>query len=141
MLGWLSKFYKRLRVIFLMKRMDKAGQQMTLGTIIAIVLGIVVLILLVWGFSTGWNNMWSKVTSYGAGSENTGTVIQSCALKCSTGNKYGFCEQAMNTVLKDGSHNDTATCKDLSGSVTFEKNGEKVGKPVSALVAPCPALC
>ena len=72
---------------------------MTLGTIIAIVLGIAVLVLLIWGFSTGWNNMWDKVTKYGAGSENVGAIIQSCALKCSSGDTYNFCiaNQTLNT--------------------------------------------
>ena len=50
--------------------MNKKGQQMTLGTIIAIVLGIAVLVFLIFRFSTGWNNLWSKITELGGGSAN-----------------------------------------------------------------------
>ena len=43
--------------------MNKKGQNLTLGTIILIVLGIAVLVFLIFGFYTGWNNMWSKITN------------------------------------------------------------------------------
>ena len=42
--------------------MNKKAQQMTLGTIIAIVLGIAVLVFLIAGFSMGWENLWDKVS-------------------------------------------------------------------------------
>ncbi len=125
-----------------MKRINKSGQQMTLGTIIAIVLGIVVLVLLVWGFSTGWNNMWNKVTSYGAGSDNTGTIVQSCALKCSTGNHYGFCNQLMDVKTGDGYENNSVTCNELSsGEVSFTKKGGSTSTPLTIGVEPCSSLC
>ena len=69
---------------------NKKGQQMTLGTIIAIVLGIAVLVFLIFGFSTGWNSLWDRITAFGGGNENVGTIVQACALKCSTGDKNGF---------------------------------------------------
>jgi len=91
---------------------NKKGQEMTLGTIIAIVLGIAVLVFLIFGFSTGWNNLWDRITQFGGGS-NVDTVVQACALKCSVGDKYGFCTETR--TLKNG----TATisdnaCKDLT---------------------------
>jgi len=76
-----------------MKRIDKRGQEMALGTIITIVLGIAVLVFLIFGFSTGWNNLWSKVTAFGGTDNNINTIVQACALRCSTGDKYGFCEE------------------------------------------------
>ncbi len=38
--------------------MNKKGQQLTLGSIISIVLGIAVLVFLIFGFSTGWKNLY-----------------------------------------------------------------------------------
>jgi hypothetical protein len=69
---------------------DKRGQQMTLGTIIAIVLGIVVLIFLIYGFSTGWANLWSKVTGSVSGS-NVEDRIKDCQTDCSLGEKTSYC--------------------------------------------------
>jgi hypothetical protein len=73
-----------------MKRMDKKGQQMALGTIIAIVLGIVVLIFLIYGFSTGWSNLWSKVTG-SVSSSNVQDRIKDCETDCLAGEKSSFC--------------------------------------------------
>jgi len=87
------------RVLVWFKMVNKKGQQMTLGTIIAIVLGIAVLVFLIFGFSTGWNNLWDKVTSFGGGA-NVDTIVQACALKCSTENKHGFCTESR--TLKTG---------------------------------------
>jgi len=95
-----------------MKRMDKTGQQMTLGTIIAIVLGVAVLVLLIWGFSSGWNNLWDKVTKYGGGKENAGTVAQACALSCSSKNVYGFCNKEITVNYGDGTW-EKGSCLDL----------------------------
>ena len=73
---------------------------MTLGTIIAIVLGIAVLVFLIFGFSTGWNNMWDKITNFGGGAANIDTIVQACSLACSSNSEYGFCEQKRE--LNDG---------------------------------------
>jgi hypothetical protein len=72
---------------------NKKGQNLTIGTIIMIVLGIAVLVFLIFGFSTGWNNMWSKITNLGGGEANVATIRQSCVLACSIENKEGFCDQ------------------------------------------------
>jgi len=85
------------------KMVNKKGQQMTLGTIIAIVLGIAVLVFLIFGFSTGWGNLWDRVTSFG-GTSNVDTIVQACALRCSTGDKYSFCTETQ--TLKFGSERD-----------------------------------
>jgi len=47
--------------------MNKAGAEMTIGTIIVIILALVVLVVLIYGFTTGWGNLWDKLTGYGGG--------------------------------------------------------------------------
>lgn len=49
--------------------MNNKAQQMTLETIIAMVLGIAVLVFLIYGFSIGWGNMWCDVTRCESSSE------------------------------------------------------------------------
>ncbi len=71
---------------------DKKGQQMTLGTIIAIVLGIVVLVFLIFGFSTGWSSMWDRVTGQTTGS-NVKLVIADCANDCKMEEQSSWCNE------------------------------------------------
>ena len=75
---------------------QKKGQNMTLGTIILIVLGIAVLVFLIFGFSTGWNNLWDRFTNIG-GTSNFDTIIQTCEVACSTSSSGAFCNE-MRTV-------------------------------------------
>lgn len=70
---------------------NKKGQQMTLGTIIAIVLGIAVLVFLIFGFSSGWTNLWDRVVNIGGGTANLGTIKQSCEIACGANDKDNYC--------------------------------------------------
>ena len=92
---------------------NKKGQQMTLGTIIAIVLGLVVLVFLIFGFSTGWSNMWEKITGFGGGNVNVETVKTSCALACSKAVKYDFCTKTYNVMLQNNVKTEAASCSEL----------------------------
>ena len=40
---------------------NKRGQELSIGTTILIALGIILLVLLVLGFSIGWENLFSKI--------------------------------------------------------------------------------
>jgi len=64
---------------------------MTLATIIVIVLGIVVLVFLIFGFSKGWNNLWDKVTNLGGGEANLNTIKQSCDIVCGSQDTDNYC--------------------------------------------------
>ncbi|MCD4771421.1 hypothetical protein K8R30_03315 [archaeon] len=126
-----------------MKRMDKRGQEMALGTIITIVLGIAVLVFLIFGFSTGWNNLWSKVTSFGGTDNNVNTIVQACALRCSTGDTYGFCQEERTvkygkgvkawdgTAISEDVESSPGTCKDMTDSTKYP----------GVNVDSCPSLC
>ncbi|MBT3397571.1 hypothetical protein HOA55_03735 [archaeon] len=79
--------------------MEKRGQQLTIGTLIIIVLGIAVLVFLIYGFSTGWGNLWGKVTSYGGEKENVDTIRQACIMACQQGASNSFCIQKRNLIM------------------------------------------
>ena len=78
----------------------KKGQQMTLGTIILMVLGVAVLVLLIFGFSTGWKNMWSKVTMY-TSEANVEDKIADCENDCSLNEESAWCNQKKNLRFFD----------------------------------------
>ena len=80
--------------------MNKKGAELTIGTIIIIVLGVVVLALLVWGFSTGWSNLWGKISSWGGGS-NVDTIKQACALECNGGQHTAYCTDQKTLITGD----------------------------------------
>ncbi|MFA4960774.1 MAG: hypothetical protein WC548_03875 [Candidatus Pacearchaeota archaeon] len=88
--------------------MNKRGQELTLGTVILIVLGIVVLVFLIFGFSTGWSNLWDKITNWGGGKVNLDTVRQGCELACTMGSVDDFCtlerEVRFSIELTSGEH-------------------------------------
>jgi len=98
-----------------MKRMNRRGQQMTLGTIIAIVLGIAVLVFLIFGFSTGWNNMWSKITELGGGSVNVDDVVRGCEVACAGQSADAYCRQSR-TVNYGNKTWEKGSCESLEGS-------------------------
>jgi hypothetical protein len=105
---------------------NKKAQQMTLGTIIAIVLGLIVLVFLIYGFSTGWGNLWDRVTGLGGGSVNVATVNTDCTVACQQENQHGFCNRTRNVVLEEGAESKTYTCQNLS---------------TEGVVDLCPGLC
>ena len=81
--------------------MNKKGAEMTIGTIIIIVLALVVLVILVYGFSTGWSNLWGKITGFGGGEVNVQSVVQSCQLACTTGSRYDYCTLERTVIFGD----------------------------------------
>lgn len=74
-----------------MAMQNKKGQDLSIGTLILIVLGIVVLVLLILGFSLGWSNLWEKINIFGGGS-SVGDVATACGLAATQENQYGYCQ-------------------------------------------------
>ena len=69
----------------------KKGQEITLGTIILIVLGIAVLVFLIWGFSAGWGNFWGKISAMFGGGANVDLIKLGCDSDCKPGYEQAFC--------------------------------------------------
>ncbi|MDO8508893.1 MAG: hypothetical protein Q7S27_04380 [Nanoarchaeota archaeon] len=70
--------------------MNKRGQELSIGTLVLIVLGIIVLVLLVLGFSLGWENLFGKIGII-QGSDLT-TMITACKTHVATDSKTSYCE-------------------------------------------------
>jgi len=65
---------------------------MSLTTILLMVLGVVVVVLLIWGFSTGWSGFWERISPFGSKS-NIDSIRSGCNLACASSNQYQFCEE------------------------------------------------
>jgi hypothetical protein len=108
------------------KMVDKKGQQMTLGTIIAIVLGIAVLVFLIFGFSKGWNNMWDTISEIGGGKVNVDDVVRGCSIACSGENTHAYCSQKR-TITLENKKTEVGTCK------AFENENKAYGISCSSV--------
>lgn len=92
--------------------MNERGQELSTSTIILIILGVIILVVLVIGFTIGWN----KIIPY-VSSSNTNTVSTQCLAACSTNSVYDFCSRTFD--LNSGTatiHN--ATCNYLAQQQT-----------------------
>jgi hypothetical protein len=79
---------------------NKKAQDLSIRTLILIVLGIVVLVLLILGFSIGWGNLWEKINIFGGGS-SIGTVVTACKLAHTSQDTYTLCEKKWD-IKEDG---------------------------------------
>jgi hypothetical protein len=73
--------------------MNKRGADIT-TVIIFLVVGLVVGVLLIWGFSTNWQ-IFSSMFSSG---NNINTITTQCQTSCATADSYGYC--TMKRTLK-----------------------------------------
>lgn len=106
---------------------NKKGQGMSTSTIILLILGLVILVVLVLGFSLGWN----KITPW-INTNNVDTIKTACGAACSTNNQYDFC--TVQREVKDGINDKfKVSCNELATNQTFISRGYGIEQ--------CPELC
>ncbi|HRZ85881.1 MAG TPA: hypothetical protein P5277_03810 [Candidatus Paceibacterota bacterium] len=96
--------------------MNKKGADMTIGTIVVIVLAVLVLVFLVFGFSQGWGNLADKIFNFG-GKPNVDTIVSACSVACSTNSQYDYCSHKRKLVLEDKTKYQDVTCIQLEQGV------------------------
>lgn len=105
---------------------NKRGQGMSTSTIILLILGLVILVVLVLGFTLGWNKIAPWINT-----NNVETIKTSCEAACSTGSVYDFC--SVSRDVNDGVNKKFgATCKALTNSTFATRNYG---------IVDCPNLC
>ena len=101
------------------------GQGLSVNAIILIILGVVVLVVLILGFTIGWGRILPFVKT-----NNIQNIVTACETACTTGAEYDFCEASRD--VSDGvTDKFSSTCKDLSTKTEFAKYGVK----------DCPGFC
>lgn len=106
---------------------NKKAQGMSISTIILLILGLVILVILILGFTIGWNKMAPWISS-----NNLDTLKNSCGSFCSTGSQYDFC--TVKRTVKDGTNDKfEATCSELATKPTYTSRGYGIPD--------CPNLC
>lgn len=87
---------------------SKRGQELSTNAIIMIVIGIIVLVVLILGFTIGWDKLLPFFST-----NNVQNLQTTCSSACATGNSYDYC--TLSRTLK---------ASDLPGSPS---NGQFVG--------------
>ena len=110
--------------------MDKRGQGLSTNTIILLILGLVILVVLILGFTLGWNKIFPFLSG-----NNVQTVVNNCEAACSTQAKFDFCSAPR--MLNDGETKiEGVTCYDLSINPDYSIYGIN---ECSALASECEA--
>jgi hypothetical protein len=108
--------------------MKKRGE-MTIGTIIAIALGVAILAFLIFGFSSGWKNLWERVSNIGGTDDNVDSVVSGCQVACSGNHVHDYCNKKRTLRLGDDECEDgqvgcwerySDSCDGLSGNDTID---------------------
>jgi hypothetical protein len=93
---------------------NKKAQGMSTSTIILLILGLIILVVLVLGFTVGWKRLLPFVQT----SNNLDTVKASCTIACSTNSQYDYC--AALREVKDGvNDNFEDTCYNLATNQSY----------------------
>lgn len=96
--------------------MKKKGD-VIINTLVIIILAIVALVVLIYGFNVGWGNFFEQITGLGGSQVNVQTNVQSCQISCSTNSDYDYCQKLRTVVFnedkKDPRNNRKYTCLNL----------------------------
>ena len=95
---------------------NKKGAEMTIGTIVMIILALVVLVVIIYGFTTGWGNLWENIVGFGGGNVNVQTHVTSCELACSTNGVFDYCTKERQIRFTEDGDKEPRTCQDLIGT-------------------------
>jgi len=83
---------------------NKRGQGMSTSTIVLLILGIIVLVVLILGFTMGWQSITPWLSN-----SNVDSVSTACSVVCSTGKTYGFCSSPRELRTEEDTFEDV-TC-------------------------------
>ena len=68
---------------------DKRGLQLAISTLVVLVLSMLVLIVLITGFTMGWSNFWERLSGFfGSDVDN---VSKLCQTQCDLQSEFSFC--------------------------------------------------
>ena len=92
---------------------NKRGQGLSVNAIIMIVLGVVVLAVLILGFTMGWGNIKDRISP----SNNVKTIADACSVACGTQSVFDYCTTKREIKMDDDALktvNDDVIQKDVS---------------------------
>ena len=109
--------------------MNKRGQGLSTNAMILIILGIVVLVVLIMGFTIGWGKIAPFINT-----DNVDSIVKQCSVACSTSSVYDFCSRERTLKADDLPTKEKefkGTCSFFSENPDYSKYG----------VQECSGLC
>lgn len=94
--------------------MNKKGQGMSTSTIVLLILGMVVLVVLIIGFSSGWNSF-NKIMN----PTNVDSVVDDCSSACSLSQVFSYCSESRTYRINEEKLNIKTSCAVLSNAPSF----------------------
>lgn len=95
---------------------NKKAQGMSTQTIILLILGLIVLVALIWGFMTGFSGF-KKIIS----PSNVDKIVDACATSCSFQNQYDFCSGERELRATEKNTKIKTSCYVLANLPKFKK--------------------
>ncbi|MBU2612633.1 MAG: hypothetical protein KKB62_02845 [Nanoarchaeota archaeon] len=95
---------------------NKKGQGLSTSTIVLLILGLIILVILIWGFVTGWSGFKSLVSP-----SNVDDVIRDCSSYCSISSVYSYCSGERTLRANEDKVEVKSTCAVFSSISNFEK--------------------
>jgi len=93
--------------------LDKRGQGLSTNAIILIILGVIILVILIAGFTVGWNKLLPFIST-----NNVDTIKNSCGIACSTNSAFDYC--SVEREVKDGVNEEFSdNCNNLANSEEY----------------------
>ena len=120
-----------------MGMMNKKGQGLSVETVILIVIGVLVLVFLILGFTMGWNKIFPFINP----PNNVKDITDKCGYACQTDDKYGYCSSKRDVtvendvVIGDKDSKPVAFGKKISGSCYELSAIAELGMPACLNVA------
>ena len=78
---------------------NKKGQEMSVATLVLIVIGIALLVMIILGFTLGWQNLWNKINLFQGGSVED--VISSCKIAATTDAAFSYCNEFKQVTINN----------------------------------------
>jgi hypothetical protein len=99
---------------------NKRGQGLSTNAIILIILGVVVLVVLILGFTMGWSTLKGKIMG---SKSNVDTISEACTLACSINSVYDYCNMKRELTDEKGNVSKDVTCYMLSLDNNLKRYG------------------
>ena len=111
---------------------NKRGQGLSTNAIILIILGVVILVVLILGFTMGWKTILPWI-----GGDNVETIVNQCTAACATSSVYDFCTKKR-TLKADELPEDA---KEKEETCNYFSSSDQVADYGKYGIAACPGLC
>jgi len=91
---------------------NKKGQGLSITTLILIIIGVVILVVLIFGFTASWDN----IKGWLAPSSNVDQIVSACSVACAADQTYDWCNKEM-TLKEKGMKDIKVRCRQIANVV------------------------